>query len=204
MAACVCQHSAPSAESSRFYRIFSSVHASVSGRIIGRNAQRLDATPTRISRAHVQSMRATDGASRSTTSKAVTSSVLDDQQVTMGDKLELKGMNIEELAGFCELLGERAPEKRAMQLWRWMYADVPTYGGKTYIHSLGETIGKQNGFSAAFCEAAGAHGKVGAGIEVNIMLWVVNRCIIAVIDKCICCPSDLDDTPRQIQTTSPP
>jgi 23S rRNA (adenine2503-C2)-methyltransferase len=54
------------------------------------------------------------------------------------------------------LAGEES--KRAMQLWRWMYADPPAAVDQplesAWASSLDFTLGKCNGFSRAFCEKA--------------------------------------------------
>lgn len=38
--------------------------------------------------------------------------------------------------------------KRALQVWRWLYADG------CWVHALRETVGQQNGINAKFVEAA--------------------------------------------------
>ncbi len=52
--------------------------------------------------------------------------------------------------------GEAAPANRALQLWRWMYADpTAASGGQAWIRSLDETAGRQNGFSKKFIDKVG-------------------------------------------------
>lgn len=53
-------------------------------------------------------------------------------------------------------VGEAAPANRALQLWRWMYADpTAASGGRAWIRSLEETAGRQNGFSKKFIDKVG-------------------------------------------------
>lgn len=46
-----------------------------------------------------------------------------------------------------------------MQIWRWLYSD------NCWIQELHETIGTQNGFSAAFCLKAGGVASVSGGLD---------------------------------------
>ncbi|GBF92101.1 dual-specificity RNA methyltransferase [Raphidocelis subcapitata] len=59
-------------------------------------------------------------------------------------RLMLKCLTLPELEEWCESIGE--DRRRAVQLWRWMYADDKWAGAPE------DTIGLQNGFSPAFCE----------------------------------------------------
>jgi 23S rRNA (adenine2503-C2)-methyltransferase len=65
-------------------------------------------------------------------------------------KVIVKNLAFLELVSFCrEVLGEERPEKRAKQLWRWMYSDY------TWIRGLEDAAvdaGVQNGFSRGFIE----------------------------------------------------
>ncbi|KXZ47632.1 hypothetical protein GPECTOR_34g791 [Gonium pectorale] len=64
-------------------------------------------------------------------------------------RLVLKALTLPELEAWCAAEGEPAPANRALQLWRWMYADPPA---GSWLRSLEETLGRQNGFSAKFIE----------------------------------------------------
>ncbi|EFJ41567.1 hypothetical protein VOLCADRAFT_119662, partial [Volvox carteri f. nagariensis] len=67
-------------------------------------------------------------------------------------RLVLKSLTLPELEAWCASEGEEAPANRALQLWRWMYADPPA---GAWVRSLEETVGRQNGFSAKFIAKAG-------------------------------------------------
>lgn len=57
------------------------------------------------------------------------------------------------------------PQRRARQVWRWMYSDSPSYGGSLYMSTFDETEGLQNGFSARFREAVRGRGTPDGGLE---------------------------------------
>lgn len=64
-------------------------------------------------------------------------------------RLMIKNLTKNELVDFCrDILGEAAPEKRAFQLWRWMYSDFCWL--KHIDDAPAETV--QNGFSKSFRE----------------------------------------------------
>jgi len=79
----------------------------------------------------------------------------------------VKDMTLEELVEWCRSVGERDPENRARQLWRWMYADVRMYGGETFIRGLEETYGRQNGFSEKFAHVMRENGKT-VGVPMTV------------------------------------
>ena len=51
--------------------------------------------------------------------------------------------------------------RRALQLWRWMYYD------DCWMQRLEDTIGKQNGFSKAFCEKASSICSIDGGLQLQ-------------------------------------
>jgi 23S rRNA (adenine2503-C2)-methyltransferase len=64
-------------------------------------------------------------------------------------RLMIKNLTKNELVNFCrDILGEVAPEKRAFQLWRWVYSDFCWL--KHIDDAPAETV--QNGFSKSFRE----------------------------------------------------
>lgn len=67
-------------------------------------------------------------------------------------RLVLKALTLPELEAWCAAQGEAAPANRALQIWRWMYADPPA---GSWVRSLEETMGRQNGFAAKFVEKVG-------------------------------------------------
>ncbi|KAF8072775.1 rlmN [Scenedesmus sp. PABB004] len=73
-------------------------------------------------------------------------------------RLMLKNLTLPELEEWCASVGERRPAARARQVWRWLYSDG------AWAASLEETLGRQNGLSAAFCAAAGAVASVDGGL----------------------------------------
>ncbi|KAG2489539.1 hypothetical protein HYH03_011990 [Edaphochlamys debaryana] len=83
-------------------------------------------------------------------------------------RLVLKSLTLPELEAWCAAEGEPAPANRALQLWRWMYADppvaTPTEG---WAASLQETAGRQNGFSAKFIEKASPRMTLAGGLELK-------------------------------------
>eukprot|EP00877_Chromochloris_zofingiensis_P015210 jgi/Chrzof1/9943/Cz04g21170.t1 len=72
-------------------------------------------------------------------------------------RLMLKNLAYNYLEEWCLSIGETS--RRAMQIWRWLYSD------NCWIQELHETIGTQNGFSAAFCLKAGGVASVSGGLD---------------------------------------
>mmetsp|Transcript_28832 Transcript_28832/g.74419 ORF Transcript_28832/g.74419 Transcript_28832/m.74419 type:complete len:452 (+) Transcript_28832:65-1420(+) len=60
-------------------------------------------------------------------------------------RVSLKNFTLPQLESWCMSIGE--PIKRAVHLWRWMYADG------NWIHRLSDTFGRQNGVNARFVQA---------------------------------------------------
>jgi 23S rRNA (adenine2503-C2)-methyltransferase len=88
----------------------------------------------------------------------VTSSGLLDQS----NKVVVKNLSFDQLIAFCrDVLEEAYPEKRAKQLWRWMYSD------HTWIRSLEDAAVEttQNGFSKAFRDKFDAVATVDGGLR---------------------------------------
>jgi 23S rRNA (adenine2503-C2)-methyltransferase len=61
-------------------------------------------------------------------------------------RVMLKNLTLPELEEWCGHIGEPQPRRRALQIWRWMYADGNWAGAPE------DTVGIQNGLSARFCE----------------------------------------------------
>ena len=78
------------------------------------------------------------------------------------DRIAVKSMSFAELVAFCrDVLDEPHPEKRAKQLWRWMYSDY------AWIRSLEDAAVEttQNGFSKAFRDKFDAVATVDGGLR---------------------------------------
>ncbi|PNH09276.1 Dual-specificity RNA methyltransferase RlmN [Tetrabaena socialis] len=75
-------------------------------------------------------------------------------------RLVLKSLTLAELEAWFAAEGEPAPTNRALQLWRWMYADPPAAAGPGadagWVRRLEDTAGRQNCFSAKFLEQYGS------------------------------------------------
>ena len=96
-----------------------------------------------------------EGASTSTSTPASGIPVPD-------DRIAVKSMSFAELVAFCrDVLDEPHPEKRAKQLWRWMYSDY------AWIRSLEDAAVEttQNGFSKAFRDKFDAVATVDGGLR---------------------------------------
>lgn len=77
-------------------------------------------------------------------------------------RILIKNLSKEELVVFCrEVLEEEFPEKRAFQIWRWMYSDF------CWIGDINEAPADkvQNGFSASFRERFNLVASMDGGIE---------------------------------------
>ncbi|KAF5838552.1 hypothetical protein DUNSADRAFT_2613, partial [Dunaliella salina] len=59
-------------------------------------------------------------------------------------RVSLKNFTLPQLESWCTSIGE--PTKRAVHLWRWMYADG------NWVHRLSDTCGRQNGVNARFAQ----------------------------------------------------
>eukprot|EP00198_Chlamydomonas_reinhardtii_P012403 XP_001701740.1 predicted Fe-S-cluster redox enzyme [Chlamydomonas reinhardtii] len=79
-------------------------------------------------------------------------------------RLVLKALTLPELEAWCAAQGEAAPANRALQIWRWMYADPPA---GSWVRSLEETMGRQNGFAAKFVEKVGPHVSLEGGLKLS-------------------------------------
>ncbi|KAG2435216.1 hypothetical protein HXX76_007299 [Chlamydomonas incerta] len=79
-------------------------------------------------------------------------------------RLVLKALTLPELEAWCAAQGEAAPANRALQIWRWMYADPPA---GSWVRSLEETLGRQNGFAAKFVEKVGPHVSLEGGLKLS-------------------------------------
>ena len=78
------------------------------------------------------------------------------------NKIIVKNLNLDQLVAFCrDVLNESYPEKRARQLWRWMYSDY------TWLRSLSEAGAEttQNGFSKAFRDKFDAVATLDGGLR---------------------------------------
>lgn len=74
----------------------------------------------------------------------------------------VKNLSRKELEVFCrDVLGEEFPEKRAFQLWRWMYSDF------CWIRHIDDAPADkvQNGFSASFRERFNKCASIDGGLE---------------------------------------
>lgn len=81
-------------------------------------------------------------------------------------RLILKNLTLPELEAWCASLPDhRPPEKRAMQLWRWMYYD------RLWIRSLDDVPSDtvQNGFSSRFRDLVRNIATVDGGLELQHM-----------------------------------
>lgn len=70
----------------------------------------------------------------------------DDSYYTDQGILMIKNLSFAELVHWCASIGEASPQKRAMQLWRWMYND------KCWLRHIDDAPSShiQNGFSESF------------------------------------------------------
>ncbi|GAX81183.1 hypothetical protein CEUSTIGMA_g8616.t1 [Chlamydomonas eustigma] len=74
-------------------------------------------------------------------------------------QLKLKSMTYGELEEWCRSVGESA--KRAMQLWRWMYADGQ------WMSNIEDTVGTTTGFSQGFVDKFNSKITVSGGLELK-------------------------------------
>ncbi|GFR44485.1 hypothetical protein Agub_g5748 [Astrephomene gubernaculifera] len=86
-------------------------------------------------------------------------------------RLLAKCLTLSELEEWFAAEGEAAPARRALQLWRWMYADPPACSrspaADAWVGGLEETRGRQNGFSAAFLERFGPQLSLSGGLRLQ-------------------------------------
>ncbi|GIL50442.1 hypothetical protein Vafri_6565 [Volvox africanus] len=82
-------------------------------------------------------------------------------------RLVLKNLTLPELEAWCVAEGEEGPANRALQLWRWMYADPPA---GAWVRSLEETRGRQNGFSAKFMAKVGQRVSLDGGLQLSLVV----------------------------------
>ncbi|GLI60883.1 hypothetical protein VaNZ11_003103 [Volvox africanus] len=82
-------------------------------------------------------------------------------------RLVLKNLTFPELEAWCAAEGEESPANRALQLWRWMYADPPA---GAWVRSLEETRGRQNGFSAKFLSKVGERVSLEGGLQLSLVV----------------------------------
>ena len=100
--------------------------------------------------------------SASSTSASPTSVSVSPRDIDSNDKVAVKSLSFEQLVAFCkDSLAEPHPEKRAKQLWRWMYSDF------AWIRSLDDAAVEttQNGFSKAFRDKFDAVATVDGGLR---------------------------------------
>ncbi|GLC36656.1 hypothetical protein PLESTM_000486100 [Pleodorina starrii] len=79
-------------------------------------------------------------------------------------RLVLKSLTLPELEAWCASEGEEYPANRALQLWRWMYADPPA---GSWVRRLEDTVGRQNGFSARFIDKVGSRVSLDGGLHLS-------------------------------------
>lgn len=103
-----------------------------------------------------------DGTEGASTSTSTSTSVPASGVPVPDDRIAVKSMSFAELVAFCrDVLDEPHPEKRAKQLWRWMYSDY------AWIRSLEDAAVEttQNGFSKAFRDKFDAVATVDGGLR---------------------------------------
>jgi adenine C2-methylase RlmN of 23S rRNA A2503 and tRNA A37 len=74
-------------------------------------------------------------------------------------RLVLKNLCMKELEEWASSVGETA--NRALQLWRWMYADG------CWISDMQQTFGVQNGFSQKFIDKCAPHATLSGGLQLQ-------------------------------------